>query len=87
LLEADFNQDGAVDGDDFLIWQGGFGSPGDRSMGDANGDNIVNGDDFLIWQEQFGSGDGNGAAAVPEPNAIAVALLAALGVVAWTRRR
>ena len=91
LLEADFNEDGAVDGDDFLIWQGGFNQfpDGDatKAQGDANVDGYVDGDDFLIWQTQFGSADGSGSGAVPEPTAIAVMILAALGAMAMMRRR
>ena len=48
-LEADFNEDGSVDGDDFLIWQGGFNQfpDGDatKMQGDANIDGYVDGDD------------------------------------------
>ena len=32
---ADFNSDGDVDGDDFLIWQNGFGAGSTRAEGDA----------------------------------------------------
>jgi hypothetical protein len=62
---ADFDTDSDVDGDDFLIWQTGFGTPCGASLldGDADGDADVDGDDFLIWQSQFGSGSMAGAAA------------------------
>ena len=56
-IDADFDSDGDVDGDDFLAWQGGFGTAapdGSRVVGDADNDQDVDGDDFLIWQEQFG---------------------------------
>ena len=72
IQSADFDQNGSVDGDDFLIWQAGFGTSGTgtSNMGDANGDFDIDGDDFLIWQAQFGSASGSGqvAAAVPEPS-------------------
>ena len=81
-LEADFNKDGIVDGDDFLIWQSGFGTTtgATPNTGDANGDGAINGDDFLIWQTQFGmSSGGNGGAAVPEPGTLmGLGLLAAM---------
>ena len=84
---ADFNGDGTVDGDDFLIWQNGFGSPGDPSMGDANGDGNVDGDDFLIWQEQFGGPPPGGAAgAVPEPSTLSLLALAGLALAALRKR-
>ena len=80
---ADFNSDLRVDGDDFLVWQTGFGQFNDGSAtqgdGDADDNGVVNGDDFLVWQAQFGSGVGGGLAAggVPEPSAL---LLLALSV-------
>ena len=52
---ADFDGDGNVNGDDFLIWQSGFGVD---DTGDADGDGDTDGDDFLIWQSEFGSGNG-----------------------------
>ena len=84
LLEADFNQDGRVDGTDFLIWQQNFGTPSGATMndGDANGDGTVDGQDFLIWQTQFGSPAGSGASpsAVPEPAALILLAIAAATV-------
>jgi endo-1,4-beta-xylanase len=76
LLEdtrADFNQDGAIDGADFLEWQRGLGAiDADYDQGD-----------LLSWQRQFAAPEAGQAYAVPEPNAqcwhaSAVALLAAL---------
>jgi hypothetical protein len=63
---ADFNRDGAVDGDDLAEWQTAYqmGS----GAADADGDGDSDGRDFLVWQRQ--SGFGNAAAAgmvVPEP--------------------
>lgn len=54
-LRADFNDDGRVDGLDFLVWQAGFPrtTGGTKSTGDANGDGAVDGLDFLIWQTGY----------------------------------
>lgn len=54
---ADFNGDGFVDGNDFLVWQRGFGitSIALPIDGDANGDLVVNGDDLVIWRSEFGN--------------------------------
>jgi hypothetical protein len=60
---ADFDFDGDVDGDDFLIWQASFGVD---IGGDADFDGDTDGDDFLTWQAQFGSGNGAASTAVPE---------------------
>jgi autotransporter-associated beta strand protein len=58
--DADFNNDGRVNGRDFLIWQRGFGNTGDNinNQGDANNDDVVNGTDLPIWQQQYGLGAG-----------------------------
>ena len=87
--EADFDKDGDVDGDDFLVWQTGFGttSGAGPNDGDADGDGDVDGDDFLVWQTQFNQfpGTGSGGSVVPEPST-ALLLLAALAA-AFSRRR
>ncbi len=57
-LAADFNDDGHVDGDDFLIWQIGFNQFDGNAMqgdGDADEDGFVDSVDFRIWQNMFGS--------------------------------
>lgn len=49
---GDFQQDGDVDGGDFLAWQRAFGlaEPG----ADATGDDIVDGLDLEVWVANFG---------------------------------
>lgn len=55
-LNADFNNDGMVDGSDFLIWQRQFGAAVPAfTNGDANGDGAVNAADLAVWRDQFGS--------------------------------
>ena len=52
---ADFDNDGDVDGGDFLIWQSGLGLArgASTSQGDANGDARVDSQDLALWQESF----------------------------------
>ncbi|TWT92452.1 hypothetical protein Pla108_40770 [Botrimarina colliarenosi] len=81
--DADFDSDGDVDGNDFLVWQQGFGlaSQTNKSAGDSNGDGVVDGADLGVWSGQFGS-VGSTALGVPEPGALllsGVALIAAAG--------
>ncbi len=81
---ADFDQDGDVDGNDFLAWQIGLGTAMDATLadGDADGDRDVDGDDLLIWQDNFGGVSVDPLftlAAVPESTGL---LLAALGILA-----
>jgi hypothetical protein len=88
FLEADFNQDGNVDGADLAAWKVGFGSGTMKAQGDADVDGDVDGADFLAWQRQFGQTPTAAATAgaVPEP---ATALLSGLGLAALAavRRR
>ncbi|MBX3434639.1 MAG: hypothetical protein KF847_15075 [Pirellulales bacterium] len=87
---ADFNDDGAVDGSDFLIWQRGFGTSGSATLGDgdANGDGNVDADDLGAWTTQYGSPGAASSAtsAVPEPTATLLCLLATAVLVARSRR-
>ena len=86
---ADFDGSGLVDGNDFLLWQRGFGSAGqtDNSMGDADGNGIVDDADLAVWEAQYGSPPPplvSAASAVPEP---ASSLLMLLGLVTVASRR
>jgi hypothetical protein len=85
--DADFNDDGKVDGLDFSQWRSNFGS---GTAADADGDGDSDGADFLVWQRQFGATGLNGAAAVPEPGTTALAgaaLVALVGAGRTFRRR
>jgi hypothetical protein len=77
---ADFNNDGQVDGADLMAWRDAFG---EQAAADADGDGDSDGADYLIWQQQLGNGAA--VAAVPEPEAAAVLVLA-LGCAACNGR-
>jgi hypothetical protein len=81
---ADFNNNGIVGGADFLIWQRSFpiGSGALQSQGDADGNGTVDAADLALWESGFGAPPLSvvATAAVPEPSALAVALLAGLGL-------
>lgn len=51
---ADFNSNGIVDGNDFLIWQRNYRIGSQHSTGDANDDRSVGSSDLSIWKSQFG---------------------------------
>ena len=92
--DADFDNDGDVDGRDFLIWQRGFGLPdalnadGNTNPGVGPGlDGDVDGDDLAVWQEKYGEpGPLVSSVAVPEP-AAGMLILTALGSLLAVRRR
>lgn len=56
VLAADFDNDGDVDGSDFVIWQqnNGITAGATKMDGDANGDGMVNQVDLMIWSQQYG---------------------------------
>lgn len=92
FAEADFNEDGFVDGDDLAVWKENFGAGGaSKELGDADLDGVVDGSDYIFWQRQFtGGGEIEVApAAVPEPASISLALAAMFGCrpLAKSRRR
>ncbi len=66
---GDFDNDGDVDGADFLRWQRGFNLAGGSlpEQGDANGDTLVNEADRTIWQNHYGSHLVSDLNRVPEP--------------------
>lgn len=60
-LQADFDENDVVDGDDFLAWQRGSGSFGPAvtlAHGNANTDQTVNRDDLEIWESEYGNTPG-----------------------------
>jgi hypothetical protein len=87
---ADFDEDGDVDGADFLTWQRGVGiDDGSANLedGDATGEGNVDGADLVEWKAQFGPTATVVAGPVPEPSSIGLAALAAAGVFAARRRQ
>lgn len=88
LPDADFDENGTVDGDEFLLWQTGFGtSQSGHLFGDADWDGDTDGDDFLIWQSQFGADDGSVKTAVPEPASVLLLFIGSTVISLNLRRR
>jgi hypothetical protein len=87
VATADFDDDGDVDGNDFLTWQRGFGMTGaELGDGDANADGDVDGDDLGTWQSQYGEpGHFATVGSVPEPGT--VVLVGSVLFVALARRK
>jgi len=65
IVSADFDEDGVIDGSDFLRWQRGLGIPGAaaRGDGDANVDGRVDAVDLEVWKGAFASAAALSAAA------------------------
>ena len=74
-LNSDFNNDGAVDGEDLAVWKDEFGDTGASVTADADGDSDADGNDFLIWQRDLTAAAVPAGGAVPEPASIALLLV------------
>lgn len=87
-LSGDYDDDGVVDGNDFLIWQRELDVRGD-SAADGNEDDRVDEDDLALWGDHFGGIRAGAAAAVavPEPGAFAIVATAVIATVRRRRRR
>jgi autotransporter-associated beta strand protein len=84
-IAGDFDNDGDVDGDDLVVWQGDYGT---GIAGDADEDGDTDGRDFLIWQQNY-TGSGMLSAetiAVPEPTGFMLLAAATLAMVVNRRR-
>lgn len=74
IVSADFNENGAVDGADFLYWQRGLGISGGaaRADGDANVDGRVDAVDFEVWKGAFSGAETLSAPANADASSVAV---------------
>ena len=78
-LGGDFNADGIVDAADFTVWQDHLGLDASALGGNGSGAATVVQADYLLWKTNFGlsaAAGSEGAAAVPEPGTLLLALLA-----------
>lgn len=48
---GDFDADGDVDRDDYLVWRSSYNAVGSNLPADANGDGRVDGADYLVWRD------------------------------------
>jgi autotransporter-associated beta strand protein len=89
-LAGDYDGNGTVESADLVAWQNGHGMPDGATAanGDGDADGDVDGNDFLVWQQNLGmtqstAASAANAAAVPEPSAAVLMLLAMGGM--WGR--
>jgi T5SS/PEP-CTERM-associated repeat protein len=86
-LAGDYNENGVVDGADFLVWQRNLGSDTSLPNDDTPG---VGPEDYAVWRARFGqTAPASGAAlsTVPEPTSLVPLLIAAAFAAAWRSRR
>lgn len=89
VANADYDDDGDIDGADFLAWQQTLGDSVTSGTGaDGSNNGVVDGADLDLWETQFGGGAAiaagqASAAAVPEPGSVLMAALSGLLLVCW----
>jgi serralysin len=90
VLPGDFNADGIVDAADYVVWRKTSNQTGAGLAADADFSQSVDASDYQIWRTHFGETLANNSgftlAGVPEPSALALALLAALNYLAGPLR-
>jgi hypothetical protein len=91
---GDYNEDGAVDTADYVVWRETLGQAVTAWDGaDGTGDGMVTQADYDAWRLNFGktipnlSGSGSSLAEVPEPGAVGFLLLGLCGILTSARRR
>lgn len=86
-LAGDYNGNGTVDAADYVVWRKTLGQTGAGLAADGTGqaggpDGVVDQLDYDFWRSHFGQTTGGGAsvhAAVPEPTALVLMILLAVG--------
>jgi uncharacterized protein (DUF2141 family) len=75
---GDGNGDGAVDGEDYGVWQNGYGHTASFATGDYNGDGAVDGEDYGVWQNNYGrtAGSSDAVAAADDASGIVASAMA-----------
>jgi hypothetical protein len=97
-VPGDYNDNGVVDGADYVVWRKTQGDVGEGLAADSNNDNVINGLDYTEWRRLFGndrhdghhSGAGSGSSSateIPEPGGAAPILGSALALLRFRSRR
>jgi hypothetical protein len=86
---GDYNNNGVVDADDFVVWRKTQGNSIIPFAGaDGDGDGIVNAGDYSQWRQKFGKPPGSGAeiSSVPEVPLMLLFVMGAAAVLGSGRR-
>lgn len=87
-IDGDYNDDGAVDAADYVLWRKLNDSGVESGLANDPTPDVIDSTDYDTWVANFGSGGtpgGGSGGAVPEPTSALCFVFAC--VCAWTRRR
>jgi hypothetical protein len=95
-VSLDYNQNGAVDAADYVLWRETLGSTTDPRA-DGDGDGTVDQDDYIVWRRHFGTAAGSAAGqatvyapsvySIPEPSTFAQLVVVAIYLAGSAVRR
>lgn len=84
-VEGDYDVDGDVDLNDYLVWEANYGAASLAFAGaDGNGDGVVDAADYTVWRDNY-TAPASAVTSTPEPAGFAIACGGLL--LAATRRR
>ena len=88
-LFGDYNGNGAIDADDYVVWRKTLAAGGTTLLHDAT-PGVVDASDYSYWRARYGNTSGAGAGtfatAIPEP-ATSASFVIAISLAAFARRR
>ncbi len=85
FLEGDYDGNGTVGPEDYMVWRSNFGDAVTPGTGaDGNGDGVIDGADYVLWRKNLAAGSGTSLAAVPEPSSLLL-LAAATLCIGWSK--
>jgi hypothetical protein len=88
-LLGDYNENDTIDAADYTVWRDAL-TAGATSLANDPTPGTVDESDFVYWRDHYGGSQGSGAgsaAAVPEPNTLALLFLGSLLTLAVGRRK
>jgi len=72
-VAGDYNHDGEVDAEDYIVWRNGVG--GVNLVADGDGNGRIDGSDYTVWRANIGAKNAalaSSAVSVPEPGSCAL---------------
>jgi hypothetical protein len=93
-LASDYNQDGTVDGADYVVWRDTLGQMGGALAADGDRDGDIDSGDYVVWRSDFGKSAGSSAGLlkgaglpVPEPATLMMTMAAMTRAILCRYRR